>query len=122
LLRYTDVLLMYAEALSEVSGSVQNESISILNQVRNRAGLSSYTSSDIPDIATFRKRMLAERRSEFMFEGIRWFDLVRSGTAIETLNALGTNKNANETWLLFPIPPTEIDKMPDLLPQNPGYL
>ena len=61
-----------------------------------------------------------ERRSELMFECVRWFDLVRTGRAVDVLKALG--KNADKNWLLFPIPQTEIDKLgSNLLPQNPGY-
>ena len=119
-LRYTDVYLLYAETLSEIAGSVPNESLVILNKVRNRAGLPSLRTIDVPDLASYRMALEKERRSELMFECVRWFDLVRTGRAVDVLKALG--KNADKNWLLFPIPQTEIDKLgSNLLPQNPGY-
>jgi hypothetical protein len=64
--------------------------------------------------------MEEERRCELLFECVRWFDLVRTGRAVDVLKGIG--KNASDTWLLYPIPQTEIDKMgKDKLPQNPGY-
>lgn len=118
-LRYTDVLLMYAEALSEAAGSVQTESLDIINEVRNRAQLNNLTTSAVPDMETFRDVVMQERRSEFSWEGLRWFDLKRSGRAVEALQAVG--HSADETWLIYPIPQSEIDKMPDVLDQNSGY-
>ncbi|MEN8247991.1 MAG: RagB/SusD family nutrient uptake outer membrane protein [Bacteroidota bacterium] len=120
ILRYTDVMLLYAETLAEIDNNVPTQSIEILNQVRNRAGLVSLTMENVPNINAFRMFMENERRSELMFECVRWFDLVRTGRAIEVLRALG--KDADETWLLFPIPEQEIAKVgSDILPQNPGY-
>ncbi len=119
LLRFTDVMLMYAEALSESDAAVVPESILLLNQVRDRAGLPELVPANIPDMMTFRQVVQRERRSELMFECVRWFDLVRTETAVEALRATG--KNANENWLLFPLPQSEIDKMGGLLQQNPGY-
>jgi hypothetical protein len=120
ILRYTDIYLLYAETLSEIANGVPSQSLDILNNVRNRAGLTSLTATNVPNIAAFRLAMEKERRSELMFECVRWFDIVRTGRAVDLLKAIG--KNANDTWLLFPIPQTEIDKVgKDILPQNPGY-
>jgi hypothetical protein len=120
ILRYTDLYLLYAEALAEISGNVTVQALDILNEVRDRADLASLTVLDVPNIDSFRIAMEKERRSELMFECVRWFDLVRTGRAVEALNALG--KEADETWLIYPIPQIEIDKIGgDLLPQNPGY-
>jgi hypothetical protein len=106
--------------LSEIANGVPSQSLDILNNVRNRAGLTSLTATNVPNIAAFRLAMEKERRSELMFECVRWFDIVRTGRAVDLLKAIG--KNANDTWLLFPIPQTEIDKVgKDILPQNPGY-
>lgn len=119
-LRYTDAYLLYAETLAEIANSVPSQSLDILNKVRNRAGLPSLTTTDVPNIAAFRMAMEKERRSELMFECVRWFDMVRTGRAVDLLKAIG--KNADDTWLLFPIPQTEIDKVgATILPQNPGY-
>ncbi|PWJ56899.1 SusD-like starch-binding protein associating with outer membrane [Dyadobacter jejuensis] len=114
--RYTDVLLMYAEVLAEVDGAVPAKSLEILNQVRTRAGLEELA---ITDLSQFRVAMQKERRSELMFECVRWFDLVRTEMAVDALKAIG--HDANENWLLFPLPQTEIDKMQGVLKQNPGY-
>ena len=115
--RYTDVLLMYSEVMAEIEGKVTQKSLTLLNQVRKRAGLKDLTV--VPDLATFRVAMQKERRSELMFECVRWFDLVRTETAVDALKAVGLN--ANENWLLFPLPQAEIDKMQGVLKQNPGY-
>jgi hypothetical protein len=117
-IRVTDVLLMYAEAQSEAAGSVQPGSLQIINQVRSRAGLAALTTSDVPDMGTFRNRLMQERRSEFAWEGLRWFDLKRTGRAVAAFLATGHDL-ADETWLLYQIPQTEIDKMPGVLEQNP---
>jgi len=119
-LRYTDVDLLYAETLAEIANGVPSQSLDILNKVRTRAGLPSLTVTNVPNIAAFRLAMEKERRSELMFECVRWFDMVRTGRAVELLKAIG--KSADDTWLLFPIPQTEIDKVgTNILPQNPGY-
>jgi hypothetical protein len=115
--RYTDVLLMYSEVLSEIDGKVNTQSLSLLNQVRKRAGLKDLAAT--MDLEAFRIAMQKERRSELMFECVRWFDLVRTGNAVNALKAVGLA--ANENWLLFPLPQTEIDKMQGVLKQNPGY-
>jgi hypothetical protein len=120
--RYTDAQLLYAELLAEMAGNVPDQALELLNKSRVRAGLTAYTRADIPsgDIAKFRLALEEERRCELLFECVRWFDLVRTGRAVDVLKSIG--KNADDTWLLYPIPQTEIDKMgKDKLPQNPGY-
>jgi hypothetical protein len=120
--RYTDAQLLYAELLAEMAGNVPDQALELLNKSRVRAGLTAYTGADIPsgDIAKFRLALEEERRCELLFECVRWFDLVRTGRAVEVLRGIG--KSADDTWLLYPIPQTEIDKMgKDKLPQNPGY-
>ncbi len=120
ILRYTDAYLLYAEAKAEIAGNVPTESLDILNKVRTRAGLTALTTTDIPNLNSFRTAMQKERRSELMFECVRWFDMVRTGTAVEILTDLG--KPADNTWLLFPIPQIEIDIIgKSVLPQNLGY-
>ena len=65
-------------------------------------------------------KVFKERRLELAFEGHRWFDLKRSGKAVETMNALDRNYNVTEAKLLLPIPQTELDRNPEL-EQNSGY-
>ncbi len=116
ILRYADVLLLYAEALNEISYG-NSAAFGAINAVRNRAGLSNLNISDYNQ-ESFRKEVLAERGREMCFEGSRWFDLVRTGTFIEALTKIG--RQASEKHLLFPIPQREIDTNPELT-QNSGY-
>lgn len=136
-IRYADVLLMLAEAINEASGPT-SEAVGLLNQVRNRAGLSprnDFTKD------TFRKAVLDERRVELAFENHRWFDLKRTLTPAEFasfMNAHGAKEKANPTVtrggigfsdldyvfedheVLLPIPALQIQINPKLT-QNPGY-
>lgn len=117
-LRYADVLLMRAEALNEISYP-NTEALSLFNEIRNRAGLTTpKTFVDYPSQAAFRTAIAKERRVELAFEGHRWFDLLRTGTAISTLQGRYPAINANK--LLYPIPQEQIDRNPNLK-QNPGY-
>lgn len=83
LLRYADVLLMYAEALNEIQYDASEGSLALkyLNAVRQRAGISNLTAKQLPTQEKFRKSILVERQREFPYEGQRWFDLVRMGFA-----------------------------------------
>lgn len=83
LLRYADVLLMYAEALNEIQYDASEGSLALkyLNAVRQRAGISNLTAKQLPTQEKFRKGILVERQREFPYEGQRWFDLVRMGFA-----------------------------------------
>jgi hypothetical protein len=124
-IRYADVLLMYAEALNEIGYQPAGEAFTFLNQIRNRAGLSSLTAAEIPDQQAFRLAMEQERRLEFAFEGHRWFDLVRTGRAIEVMNSkkdqIKLVRPLTENDLLFPIPQSQIDINKEKVQQNPGY-
>ncbi len=123
LLRYADVVLMYAEALNEIAYDASEGSIALkqLNDVRNRAGLASLTAADVPTQESFRKAIIDERQKEFPYEGHRWFDLVRMGYAKSVLATRG--QNIEDYQLLFPIPQAEIEKVGNtsILWQNPGY-
>jgi starch-binding outer membrane protein, SusD/RagB family len=124
-IRYADVLLMYAESLNEVSFQPAGDALNYLNQIRTRAGLAKKTAVDIPDQQAFRLAMEQERRVELAFEGHRWFDLVRTDRAITVLNGkkdqirLVANLTANN--MVFPIPQSQIDINKDKIQQNPGY-
>ncbi|MFT4156240.1 RagB/SusD family nutrient uptake outer membrane protein [Parafilimonas sp.] len=120
ILRYSDILLIYAEALNEVNNGPSTEALQAVNQVRERAGLS--------DLATmskqaFKDSVLLERRKEFCFEANRWFDLVRTGTLVDAVqqeNSFSRNAAIQDFNKLFPIPQTEMDINPALV-QNDGY-
>jgi hypothetical protein len=136
-LRYSDVLLMLAEAINEESGPT-SEAYGYLNQVRERAGLDPLSGLDKE---SFREAVLKERRMELAFENHRWFDLKRTMSPTELtafLNAYGEFEKSNPTTprsgipfsaadfqfqeheVLFPIPADQIRINPDLT-QNPGY-
>lgn len=124
-IRYADVLLMYAESLNEAGYQPAGEAMNSLNQVRARAGLSARTSADIPNQQAFRLAIEQERRVELAFEGHRWFDLVRTDRAIAVMNSkkdqLRLVKTINADDLLFPIPQSQIDINRGKIMQNPGY-
>ncbi len=112
-IRLADMYLIRAEALAKSSGDVTQIKAD-LNIIRNRAGLSNFNSNDINQLITAIEK---ERRVEFAFEGQRWFDLVRTGRAVEVLfNVTSPNQT------LFPIPFDELQTNLDPgMVQNPGY-
>ncbi|WP_026632479.1 RagB/SusD family nutrient uptake outer membrane protein [Dyadobacter alkalitolerans] len=117
-IRYADVLLMYAEALNETGKTP--DALPFLNRIRVRAKL-----GEKPALSQAEMRLALEheRRVELAFEGHRWFDLVRTGRAQEVINSkseaisLPTNITANN--LIFPIPQSQIDVNPSVIMQNP---
>lgn len=123
LLRYADVLLMYAGALNEIQYDASEGSLALkyLNAVRQRAGISNLTAKQLPTQEKFRKGILVERQREFPYEGQRWFDLVRMGFAKSVMAENGVE--IKDYQLLFPIPQQEIEKVGNksILWQNPGY-
>jgi tetratricopeptide (TPR) repeat protein len=122
-LRWADVLLMYAEALNEAAyGNDETDAaFTALNAVRGRAGASLYTAATLPDQDSFREAVWLERRLELPLENHRWFDLLRTGKAIEAMKTVKLDITEND--LLYPIPESEILIMnnPSGFPQNPGY-
>jgi hypothetical protein len=125
-LRYADVLLMYAEVLNEIGYVPDGEAFYYLNLIRSRAGLPSISATNAnpnlsaPNKESFRKKIYHERRIELAFEGHRFFDLVRWGILIQTMSEF-YGANIKEHHVLFAIPQREIDLNPDKLYQNPGY-
>ncbi len=123
--RYADALLMYAEALMLLDQ--KSEALTYINQVRTRAGVPELTDPDALDIDV----ILHERRMELAFEGHRYFDLVRTGKAVEKisyalLTKIDYDNQINRVGpielyqLLLPVPVVEIEKDPTLS-QNEGY-
>lgn len=119
-LRFADVLLMYAEALNEANNGPVAEAYAALNRVRSRAGLSLVSGLEY---GTFREAVWQERRLEFPFEWQRRFDLVRTGRlldAVKAENSFSRNATIQAFHVLLPIPLSEMDANPSLK-QNPGY-
>ena len=142
LIRYADVMLMKAEALIEQNKNL-DEARDLINQVRRKAARSvdpGYTPVDVnPNLATYkiseypaagwnqeyaRRAVRMERRLELAMEGHRWFDLVRWGNVVETMNAYykmeanfqpyynSASLTADEIYL--PIPVNQVDNAGDL--------
>ena len=127
--RYADALLIYAEATARVTSSITPEAMEALNQVHRRAyGYAPEATSAVDfkiadyDTNSFVDLVLQERAYEFIFEGKRWLDLKRTGTAATTiLDVKGIT--IAEKHYLWPIPQAELD-FNDLMgpeDQNPGY-
>jgi hypothetical protein len=132
-IRYADVLLMYAEACCELNKL--SEAKTALEAVRARARgaaaiLPAFPYGSYADNQTdLRKAIRHERRVELAMEGHRWFDLVRWGIAKQTLDAYKLTESADAQAQmapfiagkheLFPIPSQEIDLNP--MDQNPNY-
>ncbi|WP_028664979.1 RagB/SusD family nutrient uptake outer membrane protein [Runella zeae] len=119
-LRYADVLLMYAEILNEQNKTT--EALPYLAMIRQRAKLAN---PEGLTQATLRVAIEKERRVEFLHEGHRWFDLVRTDRAKTILNAhyesLKLNFKVDDFELIFPIPQNEVELNPTLIKQNTGY-
>ncbi|WP_256001835.1 RagB/SusD family nutrient uptake outer membrane protein [Pedobacter deserti] len=125
ILRYADIVLMYAEAANEVGGQ-QNiaNAVEALNSVRRRARGSN--PGILPDIVTTdqtvaREAIRHERRIELAMEHERFFDIVRWGIAEEVLHAAGKTAFDEDRDGLLPIPQTQIDLSKGVLTQNPYY-
>ena len=106
-MRYADVLLMAAEAHYQLGQSSTAQQL--VNQVRGRAGIPGIPVNSIDVI-------YRERRFELSGEGLRFFDLVRTGQAATYIDGFVTGKHE-----LFPIPQVEIDLTGGNWSQNPGY-
>jgi hypothetical protein len=124
-IRYSDVLLMYAESLNEIGFKQDGEALGYLNQVRVRAGLKSKTASELASQEQFRIAIEQERRVEFAFENQRWYDLVRTKRALPVLNSKKAEMNfvnsLTENNFVFPVPQSQIDINAEKIKQNPGY-
>jgi len=125
-LRYADVLLMYAEAVNEGGTVTAGTAAAALNLVRVRAGID--TVSGLSQTA-FRDSVRLDRRREFVFEGQRWFDLSRWGLLNAAIVAKTTELQSiapGETTVhgvpsnLLPLPQPELDINHNLT-QNPGW-
>jgi hypothetical protein len=113
ILRLAEVYLIRAEANAQLNGDLQSIKDDI-NTIRTRAGLAN---TEAESYGELKLAIEQERRVEFAFEGHRWFDLVRTGRALELMDNI-----ASPNQLLFPIPLSEIlaNSNPGMY-QNPGY-
>lgn len=125
ILRYADVVLMYAEASIELGGEANlTAARNAINSIRTRAR--GTTMSVLPNITAdtqeaLRNALRHERRIELAMEHERFFDIVRWGIAGEVMQEAGkTAFNLDrDKWL--PIPQAQIDISGGVLKQNPLY-
>lgn len=122
ILRYTDVLLMKAECILQGASGTQAEVDQIINDVRTRIGLEPISGVTLNDL-------LEERRKEFLGEGLRWHDLVRTGKVLDVMNtwipvedvADQMRKSISADHIIYPIPLEQMDVKEGLYTQNKGY-
>ena len=85
ILRYSDVLLMYAEAANEVNKAPTKEAYDAVVEVRSRAGVATRDFGEY-DYGTFTQLVRNERARELCFESLRKYDLIRWGIFVDTMN------------------------------------
>lgn len=144
LLRYADILLMYAEAMNETSQLTADVWDITIRPIRERAGFTEPAALNFNAAlgqSELREVIRRERRSELAFEGLRVFDIRRWGIAEIVLNEpvkgikvsgqFPKDENGNliveqrtfesPKHYLWPVPQFEIDQNINLNPNNPGW-
>jgi len=114
--RLAEILLIKAEALERTMGPNDPTALTLVNQIRSRAGLGALATLDLDDI-------LDERARELYWEGTRRQDLIRFGqfTGEWTNKTAAQGATTGQAFVeLFPIPQSVLDVEPNLV-QNPGY-
>ncbi|MBL7696976.1 MAG: RagB/SusD family nutrient uptake outer membrane protein [Chitinophagaceae bacterium] len=123
IIRYADVLLIYAEAANKANSGPTQAAVDAINLVRQRANGNS-NNPGYPDLTTamsendFDDAVIQERSFELCFEMDRWFDLVRKRIVKEKNPTY--QQNFTDDDYLFPIPELDL-RLNDKLVQNPGY-
>lgn len=116
-LRYSEVLLIKAEALANLSAVIPDPTaIALVNQVRARAQTTPIAPVTKADLIT---AILVERRIELAFEGQGEFDYLRTGRGIPA-HSIITAQAYGSNYVILPIPKYDTDQNPNLV-QNPGY-
>jgi hypothetical protein len=129
IIRFAEVLLIYAEASNEATGPNQ-DAVDALTRIRDRAELTTPALGGFTQ-ETLREAVWKERWHELCFEQITWFDMVRLRRVLNHNTGdfdnfvghvnLNSNESLQEKHLLFPIPRQEMVNNPNLEPQNTGY-
>ena len=118
--RYSDVLLLLAEAIDETAGAT-SQAYDLINTVRKRAGLPDLISG--LDQAAFLSKLQDERLFELWGESVRRDDLIRWGLYIQAANAKGATLDpvADAYLNLYPLPRSVVNQSNGIIKQNPGY-
>jgi hypothetical protein len=106
---------MAAEAFNRSSSPNDTKAQAYLNRVRERA-FGNSTRNIVATGDNLYNNILEERRTELVGEGHRFFDLVRTGRAAQSINGFVAGKHE-----VFPIPAIEIQLAGDRWSQNPNY-
>jgi hypothetical protein len=121
IIRVTEMYLNRAEALAEKDG-INQTSIDLMNALRTRAGLPTWTLATFTTKQQLVDAILNERRKELCFEGHRRMDLLRKGKALRSAGPTAGISKPGDPKVILPIPQREIDINPSLKgQQNPGY-
>lgn len=126
--RYADILLLRAEAMNKTMNPAG--AITIVNQIRNRAGAGGVLASSYPTERSVENLILDERQKELFGEGRRWFDLIRTGRVLEVMDPIIRRRQiflgqqptgfTDPRKILFPISRDALNRNTSLV-QNPPY-
>ena len=119
LMRTSEMYLTRAEALAELNG-INDESLTLVNGIRVRAGLPIWTSTTFATKTAFISAILEERRKELCFEGHRRMDLLRKGLPLRTSGPTAALAAYGSPKTVLPLPQREIDLNKNLV-QNQSY-
>ena len=130
IIRFADILLMYAECENEINGGPTTDAYTAINLVRGRARQAVVNDilevrDILPDLkelnfAQFQEAVRQERKLEFLWEGLRWTDLVKNGELINAISEVKPKADPTIRNYYFPIPLIEMELNPNWS-QNPGY-
>jgi hypothetical protein len=124
ILRFADVLLIFAEADNMANNGPTPAAVEAINKVIDRAN-GNKANTQHPRLTTgmtkeaFDMAVIEERNQELCFEYDRWFDLIRK-RILKEKNPITVQQNFSDADYLFPIPEHDMRLNP-LLTQNPGY-
>ncbi|WP_075555659.1 MULTISPECIES: RagB/SusD family nutrient uptake outer membrane protein [Parabacteroides] len=127
LYRLPEVMFIYAESYTQANGAPDQLSYDMVNAIRSRANLAPVAGLSKDD---FLQAVWKERAHELCFENKDYFDIQRTRKAYNVKAnsydaydgfANESGVTFDEKYLLWPIPSTETDANPKLLPNNPGW-
>ena len=108
-IRYAEVLLNYAEAIVRANNSVSQKAVDLLNAVRTRSyPAGTFTLGSFANAAALQKAIMDERNMEFLGEGIRNMDLLRTLSTIPAKTGVSSVDPTSPTYI-WPIPTTELN-------------
>jgi hypothetical protein len=137
MMRYADVLLMYAEACERTNTCTEDVWNSTIRPIRERAGFTAAAALSYPEAANLREIIRRERRCELACEGLRYYDLIRWDGLESAGNLLNgvvygakltddyvkvktyTYTAGRDEW--WSLPQHDMDQIPTLRPNNPNY-